>query len=344
MDKLPIPNHETIDMAINMAPTSIQPIARQGVQWVRQKIGPLKELEVQEGVDQEAPSPPPSPESHLGPEMTERRQFSLSPEMELPKSSEELDGSAHIFPAKIRISPESENRVAEELKDAMSRDLFQPLWPYVKENQLGKREDRGGRGTTKVQCEEEELDESIVFSPELTEEAIRRKEEIMRGWKAKKDRPPSKPTTGFGSLNDEEVNRRLEDLSMFNPTLPPHLRFRPVNRDFAEDGKSSKHKSRKGGEESGFLKEERQSAEAKAPRQKFTKQTQKSSQVKQEHQEKVSQKHSNQTDKHQEKNISQTSNESESHATSQRLQRLRMPRYRYDEQDSDDELPFAPRK
>lgn len=267
--------------------------------------------------------------------------------MELLDGKEVLDGSIYIFPSKTRISPGSEKRVAEELKDAMSKDLFQPLWPYIEEKQPSKRRNTRDRGATRTSSEEE-LEGSVEFSAKLTKEEKKRKAEIMRGWKAKKERPSSRPTTGFGSLDDEDINRRLENLSMLRPTLRPNLRFQPRTEDFAEGPKVSKQTFGKESDEYGLVNEgRRHRASEIISRQRLAKETPKPkpNQVKQEYQHRMPRKHSNQTDKPWEENIPGTSNESEGYdETRQRLQRLRMPRYRYEEEDQDDELPFAPRK
>jgi len=115
-----------------------------------------------------------------------------------------LTGSEFMLPTKVRISPQSQERVARELQEAMASDFFK-VWPMVEDEREGK----------------EVMEESGMFVREMGEGERLRREELMREWKDRQEREGvGRRRVGDGEEWESVVEGRvLRGVEGFRPAL-----------------------------------------------------------------------------------------------------------------------------
>lgn len=149
-----------------------------------------------------------SPEDKSGSTKEQRKPELASPQLEIMKVPTVISRQPET---KIRLYPEEEARVAQELQEAMANNFFK-LWPLKPDTDpeinKGKRPE-----------------ESREFRAPLSRESQARKLELLNQWKLKeeKDNKGRRRVQARADYVEEEMMDMLTKTDMFKPTLAPYV-------------------------------------------------------------------------------------------------------------------------
>ncbi|KAF4634954.1 hypothetical protein G7Y89_g3139 [Cudoniella acicularis] len=213
---LRIPAHMDFDALASYAPSPLRPTAHGAINWIHNKIDPTQGLQEGPGSHNTSrPSTPPSPDSFTNPIMETMIVPVLRRRESSPDLTQLMDGSTYIFPMKVRLDPNDEERVAKELQEIIYEDYFKPIGRYVPNMDPGRQKGKRRSGTKELN----KMMESVMIRPSLSAEGLERRKKLEQEWMAKPENDLNEKRRGFIRIDESEINGKLSDLSPFKPTI-----------------------------------------------------------------------------------------------------------------------------